>query len=419
MSARQTDLNGFVTIKGNPISKVGIFEYSGSQLGLEGDDASRVFNVYRPAEELSDPECLASFQLLPFINDHVMLGSEDDGMTPPERKGVEGYIGEEVYFDPPYLRGTLRIVSESLKSAIGSGKVELSPGYRCVYEMTPGVYNGQHYDAVQRQIRGNHLALVDEGRTGPDVAVLDKMTFTVDSATLKEAVMADKVTTEGGGLARIKALIEELKPLLAEQAEAQAMLAELGLELGDKPEIEEEIKLDAKPTDEEVKLIPDEELKIIEDETPEKKPAAMDAAIKRVRARKILGIATDAKAKKQPEAAPDVVKLQSALDAANKKLEGMAEQMSSMDSRLVSGIADRDTLAVKLSEFVGAFDSATMTAAQVADYGIKKLGIPCTKGSERIALDAWLHGRTPERHKVAIAQDNKGFDIMKKWGAQK
>lgn len=419
MSARQTDLNGFVTIKGNPISKVGIFEYSGAQIGRTGADADRVFNVYRPAEELADPECLASFQLLPFINDHVMLGSEDDGMTPPERKGVEGYIGEDVYFDPPYLRGTLRIVSESLKNAIGSGKVELSPGYRCVYEMTPGIFDGKPYDAVQRKIRGNHLALVDEGRTGPDVAVLDTMTFTVDSATLKEAVMADEVTTEGGGLARIKALIDELKPLLAEQAEAQALVAELGIEMGEKPELKEEIKLDAAPTEEEVKMIPDEELKIIEDETPEKKPAAMDAAIKRVRARKILGIATDSKGKKQADTTPDVVKLQSALDAANKKLEVMADQMSSMDARLVSGIADRDTLAVKLSEFVGTFDSASMTAAQVADYGIKKLGIPCAKGSERIALDAWLHGRTPERHKVAVAQDSAGFDIMKKWGAQK
>lgn len=421
MSAREIDKNGFLTIPGNPISKVGVFEYSGAEIGLSGENANRVFKVYRPAEELEDPECIASFRLLPFINDHAMLGSEDEGLTPSERKGVHGVIGEQVYFDPPYLRGNLKIFSESLKQLLGSGKKDLSPGYRCKYEieLKPGIFNGEHYDAIQRKIRGNHLALVDEGRTGPDVAVLDTMTFTVDSATLKEAVMADDVTTEGGGLARIKALIEELKPLLAEQAEAQAMLAELGLEVGDKPDVVEEVKLDAKPTDEELKLIPDEELKIIEDEAAEKKPAAMDAAIKRVRARKILGIATDAKGKKQPDAAPDVVKLQSALDAANKKLEGMAEQMASMDSRLVSGIADRDTLAVKLSEFVGTFDSATMTAAQVADYGIKKLGIPCAKGSERIALDAWLHGRTPERHKPGIAQDNKGFDIMKKWGAQK
>lgn len=407
MSARHTDLNGFVTIKGNPISKEGVFDYSGAQIG-HGDNPNRIFKVYRPAEELSDPECIQSFRLLPFINDHVMLGSEDEGMTPPERKGVEGMIGEEVYFDAPYLRGNLRIVSESLKGAIKAGKVELSPGYRCTYEMTPGVFNGQQYDAIQRNIRGNHLALVDEGRTGPDVSVLDTMTFTVDSSTLKEAVMADEVNKEGG-LARIKVLIDELKPLLAEQAEAQAMLAEAGLT--PKPE---EVKIET-PTDEEVKMIPDEEVKVIDAQPEEKKPAAMDAAIQRVRARKVLGIAT-ADAKPAAAAAPEVARLQSALDAANGKIEAMQKEQASMDSRLITSIADRDSLAGKLSEFVGTFDSAKMTTAEVAAYGVDKLRIPCTKGNERVALDAYMHGRTPERHKTVVAQDGNGFDIFSKWG---
>ena len=351
-----------------------MFEYSGAQIGHE--DADRIFKVYRPGEELADPECIESFRLLPFINEHTMLGSEDEGMTPPERKGVEGMIGEDVYYDAPYLRGTLRIVSESLKNALAGGKVELSPGYRCVYEMTPGVFNGQRYDAIQRKIRGNHLALVDEGRTGPDVAVLDRMTFTVDSNTLKEAVMAEEMKDQegSGGLDRIKALIEELKPLLAEQAEAQALLAELGM--GAKGE-EEKIEIDS---DTVTKPVADAEAaKVVTDADPEadKEKAAMDARIKH-----------------------------------------LERKLAAMDTALVTGIADRDALASKLSEFVGTFDSARMTVAQVAAYGVSKLGIPCTKGAERVALDAWLHGRTPERKKAGIAQDGKAVDIMKLWGAK-
>lgn len=384
MSARHTDINGFVTIKGNPISKEGVFEYSGAQIGHE--DADRIFKVYRPGEELADPECIESFKLLPFINEHTMLGSEDNGLTPPERKGVEGMIGEDVYYDAPYLRGTLRIVSESLKNALAGGKVELSPGYRCVYEMTPGVFNGERYDAIQRKIRGNHLALVDEGRTGPDVAVLDKMTFTVDSATLKEAVMAEEMKDKegSGGLDRIKALIEELKPLLAEQAEAQALLAELGME----PKVEE--KEEEFDSDEAAPVAP-----VASDEDP-----AAPAADEDVTAAK----------DEDPKAA--------ALDQALREIKALKRQVAAMDSKLVSGIADRDALATKLSEFVGTFDSARMTAEQVAQYGIQKLGIPCAKGTERIALDAWLHGRTPERHKPAIAQDGKGVDLFKIWGAK-
>ena len=369
MSARHTDINGFVTIKGNPISKEGVFEYSGAQIGH--DDADRIFKVYRPGEELADPDCIESFRLLPFINEHTMLGSEDEGMTPPERKGVEGMIGEDVYYEAPYLRGTLRIVSESLKNALAGGKVELSPGYRCVYEMTPGVFNGQRYDAIQRKIRGNHLALVDEGRTGPDVAVLDRMTFTVDSNTLKEAVMAEEMKDQegSGGLDRTKALFEELKPLLAESEEARAMLAELVQAMAKPDEGEGEKIAEAEGED--------EEAKVAEKAQDEDTEAAMDARIKH-----------------------------------------LESKLAAMDTALVTGIADRDALASKLSEFVGTFDSARMTVAQVAAYGVSKLGIPCTKGAERVALDAWLHGRTPERKKAGIAQDGKAVDIMKIWGAK-
>jgi len=137
MSARNTDHNGYIEVKGNPISKVGVFPYVGAQIGAE--DREKVYMVYRPAEELSSKETIDSFKLVPFINEHAMLGAEDDGLTPAERKGVQGVIGEDVYFDAPYLRGNLRIFAETAKQLIGSGeKVELSPGYRCRYEFTTG-----------------------------------------------------------------------------------------------------------------------------------------------------------------------------------------------------------------------------------------------------------------------------------------
>jgi hypothetical protein len=39
--------------------------------------------------------------------------------------------------------------------------------------MTPGVWNGQRYDGVMRNIRANHLALVKEGRQGDHIVVAD------------------------------------------------------------------------------------------------------------------------------------------------------------------------------------------------------------------------------------------------------
>ncbi len=43
-------------------------------------------------------------------------------------------------------------------------RTEVSLGYRCVLDMTPGVYEGEPYDCVQRSIRYNHAALCPPGR---------------------------------------------------------------------------------------------------------------------------------------------------------------------------------------------------------------------------------------------------------------
>lgn len=379
-SARVEDINGFIEIRNNPISKEGVYDYSGAQ--IKHPDPTRhgeIFKVYRPADELANPECIASFRLLPFVDEHAMLGSEDMGGTPAEKKGVQGVIGENIFFDPPYLRANIKILSESLKGTIKKGKIELSPGYRCKYEHTPGVWQGQHYDAVQRNIRGNHLALVAEGRTGHDVAVLDRMTFTIDTKEI--AAMADEKTPESGGLSRIKELIAELKPLLSEQEEASAMLAELGIGVGageEKPVTDEEL-----PAEEVTEEVSDEEMPDAEDKctTDMEMEKAMDAKVAKLEA----------------------------------KLAKLEAGNAVMDSAILGGIADRDALASKLSDFVGTFDHARMTVQQVAEYGVKKLGVPCVKGTERVAVEAYLHGRTPDHKQPSVTMDSKGVDLLAGW----
>jgi len=97
-SARKADLNGWYEIKGNPLSKVGVFPYSGAQVGLP-DRADEVFMVYRPEEELSNEACIESFRLVPWIEDHTVLGSPAVGATPAEEKGVHGVTGDNFLTD--------------------------------------------------------------------------------------------------------------------------------------------------------------------------------------------------------------------------------------------------------------------------------------------------------------------------------
>ena len=340
---RHKDINGYMQVVDNPISKVGVFDYLGSEIAGHDLDGSAIFGVYRPDEELSNQDTIDSFKLMPFIDDHEILG---DNAMAPEKKGIQGYIGESVYFDSPFLRGNIMIPSRAAQSAIDSGKIELSPAYRCVYEKKDGVFDGKAYQFIQRNIRANHLALVAEGRTGPDVAVLDHRTITIDSSRLKPM----EFTPEQ--LAQIKALIMEV------MAAAAAT---------DAPKEEPAKTAEDAPAD----------VPASEDADPKTEPTAEDAT----------------------KAAMDGLRAEIAKLRAEQVKPITADAMMSM-------IADRDSLAKSVSHFVGTFEHSSMTADGVAKYACEKIGLKPASGTERIALDAWLHGRKPESATV-VAQDSR------------
>jgi hypothetical protein len=56
--------------------------------------------------------------------------------------------------------------AETVDQIMNGGKRELSLGYKVRLDQTPGVWNGQEYDAIQKNIRINHLAIVSSGRAG-------------------------------------------------------------------------------------------------------------------------------------------------------------------------------------------------------------------------------------------------------------
>lgn len=352
MDAREYDGNGWFEIKANPISKAGIFPYSGRQLGLTGPDADRIFQVLRPPEELGDPECVESFKLLPWIDDHVMLGPVAQEMTdralPAEKKGVQGVIGEEVFYKDGTLYANIKAFSSTLAALIEAGKRELSAGYRCIYDMTAGVWNGLRYDAIQRKIRGNHLALVAEGRMGPDVAVMDHFTFTFDA---KELEMAEENKGgEGGGagsmtLEQVASLVGELAPQVAKLTEAFAKLS----------------------------------------------PGAATPAATEVDNDSLGGD------KGAPAAGATATETATAPGAGNpNKGEGGegTPAGSGMDERaFVARIAKRDDLAAKISQHVGTFDHKSMTLDDVVAYGCDKLGIKADKGHEAAMLAGYLQAK--------------------------
>lgn len=348
MSARVVDINGWFEVADNPISKEGVFPYSGGQIGAP--DAGRIYNVYRPADELSDPDAIASFRLMPIIDEHTMLG---EGHTAAEEKGVAGVIGENVRFAAGKMLANIKVFSDALAKKIKSGKTQLSLGYRCIYDFTPGVWNGQPYDAVQRQIRGNHLALVDEGRMGPEVAILDHMVFTVDAKEI--------------------AVDEELKKMFAEMQAAIGALSD-------------RVAAMEKPADD----MADPAKANVADEEP-KEPVA-DKEAKPV---------VDGEA----EAADEEAKPDEAMDALTKEVKALADRPVMDEAAVVRMLAEKNTLADKLAAHVGTFDHRLMTLGDVVKYGVDKLNVKvAVAGQEAVALDAYLQAK-PVRAAATYAAD--------------
>lgn len=216
MTARLRDPNGFLLVKGCPISSYGVFKYSAAQVGLDGDP-NRIVNVFRPESAVNEQGLIDSLQHVPLINDHEMLSGfdGDEDASAPEEKGIDGVLFD-VSYQQPWLRGNLKMFSRSMQADLASGKCELSLGYTCDFFKEPGVFDGVPYEVVQTNMRGNHIALVDSGRV-PGARVLDgrsrlcfdHLDFNLPS---KEPQMAKKKAMDGDAVANLRAQLKALLP---------------------------------------------------------------------------------------------------------------------------------------------------------------------------------------------------------------
>jgi len=114
--------------------------------------------------------------------------------------------------------------------------------------------------------------------------------------------------------------------------------------------------------------------------------------------------AADKKAKDEAE---EKKKGMDAMDAKIKDLTAQVETLKSGGVKALLGeIAQRDVLASQISKFVGAFDHAEKTLAEVAKYGVEKLGLKAPAGQEQTALDAYFVGRVPKSEEVGYSFDS-------------
>ena len=140
------------------LTRTGVFEYRDENGGRRRE--------LRSPEEVFDQKSLASYPLAPVTVDHPGRVGPDNWKT-----HAVGHVGAAVRQAGHFVAGEVHVQHGGAMERAENGELsEISCGYHCDLDPTPGVYQGQPYDAVQRNIRINHVALGPKGwgRMGPE-----------------------------------------------------------------------------------------------------------------------------------------------------------------------------------------------------------------------------------------------------------
>ena len=342
-SARTIDQDGRLHVERSHISKAAINPYFGEEipdwqnLGL---DPKKIYRLYRDPEELA--KSASTFNRLPILSKHIPVTV--DSYQPDY---IVGAIGSDVSFTSPYLDASICLWDAKAIAGIESGQVqELSCGYRYTVDMNSGSVDGKNYDGRMTNIRGNHLALVETGRAGPDVMVADSNPF----LTVEKFIM--KFNQLGAAFKkRLMALDASLEPEQMDNI-IDALL---------------DVEQDPKPTD----------IQSVSDGTPEEKVKALlagkveDSVIEEIC--KLIA----------PQAAADAESGEPAKEEATEEKPNLKGAMDSMRAELVAQFRDANEARLDVRTVVGDVRNVD-TAAEIYGFALDQMSID-RKGVEEVA----------------------------------
>lgn len=162
---RRTE-DGYLVAEARAV-RTGIQIYLGDEVGKP--EMAQV-RVYRPPEEVFSDQALQSFTHAPVTIEHPK-----DPVTSVNWKDLAvGEVSTMAKRDGEWVWLPLILKDARGIQRVEDGKRELSAGYSCEVDFTPGVTPaGDSYDAVQRNIKINHLAIVDAARAGSQARIGD------------------------------------------------------------------------------------------------------------------------------------------------------------------------------------------------------------------------------------------------------
>lgn len=258
LDAPRRTSDGFLAVRAKA-ARTGVYDYLASEVGApDRFKPTDVVKIYRDAAEVFAADAVRSFIGRPITNDHPREAVTAANWRDHARGTVMGAMR-----DGEYLAFDLVLMDAGTIAAVEDGKRELSNGYQCQIDWTPGTApDGTQYDARQIGIRGNHVAVVDQGRAGSQCAIKDGEKFALCDANpaalaaFPQEKRVKTITLDGlpvnlGDEAAVEAAIAKLQD---NAKQATTALADANAKLA--TETGKTAALEAKLADAEAKLAP-------------------------------------------------------------------------------------------------------------------------------------------------------------------
>ena len=202
------------------VARTGIQLYSAGELGMDGDP-NKVIRVYRPPEEVFAADAMASYAHRPVTNDHPTEMIDASNWA----QYAKGQTGDEVIRDGEYVRVPLLLMDADAIADFNRGKKELSMGYTMDLDIRDGkTPDGDKYDAMQTNLRMNHLALVSRARGGSELRLGDRIK---EDSNMSDGTKLTTITVDGLSVETTDAGAQAISKLNKDLADAHTAAQEL------------------------------------------------------------------------------------------------------------------------------------------------------------------------------------------------
>ncbi len=202
--------------------------------------------------EISSKDTIDTLRGAPITSEHPLQFVSMDNAKELAKGIVMDSIKIENKKDGTEIKGSAVLYDQKLVDSIQSGeKREVSIGFTSDLEVATGTLDGKKFDAVQRNIRINHVAATTEGRAGKDVS------FHLDSKNADDVAVQVRTDSENKG-SKMKKKDVEHEEMNNDQEGEEGEEEKKGTD----QESEEEKAVDQEPEEEETSDQEGEEKKV-------------------------------------------------------------------------------------------------------------------------------------------------------------